>query len=159
MVDVSYEMPGVELVVALLREGYPVRFVPTGSSMAPAVEHGDIVEVDPIDPRGLAPGDIVLVSVDERLLAHRIVGLWRDGEGALLLITRGDNNDGCDKAVPASAVLGRIVHVERPPWRDLLDRMIAARSRLRPQTIEDGPLTPALALHAREQAELHSRPL
>jgi len=88
---------------SLLDRGYSIRFRAGGRSMFPAISDGDIVEVSPQE--NVSTGDVVLISSDECLLAHRIVASDH-GE----FVTRGDS---CceDDHTRHAAVLGRISSV------------------------------------------------
>ncbi len=79
-----------------------------GNCMAPVLEHGWQVEVE---PRRSRPGDIVaLVRKDGSLVVHRYLGTrpWRDrvGRWHRLAVTRPDDGEGFDAEVPLGDVLG-----------------------------------------------------
>lgn len=84
----------------LLDRGYSVRFRAHGRSMFPAIADGDVVEVSPQENN--STGDVILLSADERLLAHRIVDTQ-----PTQLVTRGDSCLENDHIADAT-VLGRI---------------------------------------------------
>jgi hypothetical protein len=75
----------------------------TGASMWPLITPGDWIRVD----GGGAPqvGDVVVVAVGPRLVAHRLVERHGVGRRALL-VTKGDAEAWADAPVPARAVLG-----------------------------------------------------
>jgi signal peptidase I len=79
----------------------------TGSSMFPCMQPGDLLEI-----RRLAGpiqiGDVVVFDRHGKLVVHRVVG--RTGD---LLITRGDRLRYPDAPVPAAAILGCVVAIER----------------------------------------------
>jgi len=54
-----------------------------------------------------APGDIVLLAGPERHVAHRLVSVRRC-EGGAVVVTKGDGEPYCDRAVGEDAVLGVI---------------------------------------------------
>jgi signal peptidase I len=63
-----------------------------GNSMAPALFYGDAMIVTPPKPREqIAPGTILLMAVDNRMVTHRLMG-W-EGDRP---ITRGDANPTVD---------------------------------------------------------------
>ncbi len=112
---------------ALLESGYSIRFRATGRSMFPAIGDGDIIEVSPEEKK--STGDVVLLSGDERLIAHRIIDSQPNQ-----VITRGDS---CLEAdyVESATVLGRVSSVitangPRAP-HTLRTRLRAFLSRLR----------------------------
>jgi Peptidase S24-like len=75
----------------------------TGASMWPLIVPGDWIRVD----GGRAPlvGDVVVVAVGTRLVAHRLVARHGTGRRALL-VTKGDAEAWADPPVQAHAVLG-----------------------------------------------------
>ena len=85
----------------------PVRLPMLSGSMSPALPRGCLLEIDPRDPHGFAPGDVVVMAVDGRLVAHRaLLRLrWR---GQPTLLEMGDANPrGAWR--PAGLVVGRVV--------------------------------------------------
>lgn len=91
-----------------------------GSSMLPLLRHGDRVTVTHgLD--GLRRGDVIVFRRGDRLVAHRLLKTGRQ-----TFITKGDHTLHLDAPVPAAAVLGRVVGVQRgarlapldtPAWR------------------------------------------
>lgn len=76
-------------------------------SMSPALPCGSTLEIDPRDPRGFAPGEVVVLDLDGRLVAHRVLLRirWR---GQVRLLEMGDANPrGAWRS--ARVVVGRVV--------------------------------------------------
>jgi hypothetical protein len=76
-------------------------------SMSPALPCGSTLEIDPRDPRGFAPGEVVVLALDGRLVAHRVLLRlrWR---GQVRLLEMGDANPrGAWRS--AQLVVGRVV--------------------------------------------------
>lgn len=118
-----------EMAAEVLRRSGLLRLRVTGWSMLPTVCPGDILVIERVDRAALAQGDIVLVSRDRRLFAHRL--LSKDEENAEFL-TRGDAMTAPDPPVGDNQVLGRISFILRngrciEPSRtlSLSDRMVA----------------------------------
>jgi hypothetical protein len=107
----------LDLAGAALREGRPLRFRATGTSMAPSIRSGDILTVDPVDARALRPGDVALYRSEQGLRVHRLTGR----AGARLRF-QGDAPGCLVEEVPAVEVLGRLVFVEREGRQVRLDR-------------------------------------
>lgn len=87
--------------------------VVAGPSMAPALQVGSAIVVEPVDPTMLAVGDVVSLrsGLDKAIFTHRIVRLVQR-ESSVWLETRGDANSAADPSIiPASDVLGRVVVV------------------------------------------------
>jgi signal peptidase I len=81
-----------------------------GTSMLPAILPGDVLQVRRCCVDEVAIGDVVLFALGERLLAHRVVSISGDRRS---LTTRGDNHRHDDPKVPAGALMGRIVALNR----------------------------------------------
>src|SRR4051812_17361612 len=105
-----------QLIIEFLHAGYGVRFRVQGTSMVPTILPGSLILVRPAEPETLVRGELVLCLVGERLIAHRIVGLWECPLRGRQVLLRGDNRSTCDRMIAASAVLGRITALEEV-WR------------------------------------------
>ena len=124
----------------LLSHGYGVRFKAPGRSMYPTIREGEIITVQPIEPCNVKPGDILLYQADERVIAHRLVRIERNGNDArfhhpslctlhsalssdysvlspqsssLSFLLRGDASGALDEPVEAHQILGKVVSVDR----------------------------------------------
>ncbi len=93
---------------ALLERGAKVRFRASGQSMQPNILHGDAVVVTRARSSDLHLGDVALTRGADGFRVHRVSRGHRPGES---VITRGDS--GQENDAPPSAVLGRVVEVER----------------------------------------------
>lgn len=103
------------VMVAILGRGVPLTgrttLVVAGPSMTPSLQVGSAIVVEPVDPAGLAVGDVVSLrsGPDRAVFTHRIVRLVQR-DGGLWLETKGDANLAPDPSIlPASDVLGRVV--------------------------------------------------
>jgi len=67
-----------ELVTDLLNDGYNVRFNAPGHSMYPTILANEPVLVEPINPREINKGDIILYRSNGSLIAHRVMGILKD---------------------------------------------------------------------------------
>jgi signal peptidase len=101
------------LIADLLGHGHAVRFQARGQSMHPLIRSNDYLHVEPMDAEGIVRGDVVLAAAERGLTAHRVVHIARAASGELVLTTRGDNVPHCDPLLPASRLLGRVLHAER----------------------------------------------
>jgi hypothetical protein len=101
-----------DLVVDALARFGTVRFRAHGTSMAPAIRSGDVLEIERCRADELHVGDIVLVTSGERLLAHRLLRRADHDDGAVV-VTRGDSHWRADAPAPLSAVLGRVTAIMR----------------------------------------------
>lgn len=79
--------------------------------MRPLMTTGDHISVEPF-PSGRPPriGEIVLLRTHDGWLVHRIVGASGSGDSAFFL-QKGDAGHHA-QAVPASAIMGRVVAIE-----------------------------------------------
>jgi signal peptidase I len=103
----------VEVVTDLLRRGHSVRFRAKGGSMHPTIREGEAITVAPVRPAEIQLGDLILYRSGRGVTAHRVVRVVRDPDGTLAFIPRGDSSTTRDEPVAQSAVLGRVVGVER----------------------------------------------
>ncbi len=107
----------LDLSEDLLRRGYRVRFRAEGTSMRPAIEDGDVLTLDRLDPFTIRPGDIVLSRRQDRPMAHRVAEVRVGADERIVVVLRGDGKGGCDAPVPATQLVGRVVGIERLPIR------------------------------------------
>ncbi|MFJ1755027.1 S26 family signal peptidase [Kitasatospora sp. NPDC088134] len=68
-------MGAMDAVAARVAAGATVEFRPTGSSMVPLIRSRQLVTVAPVDPAGLAVGDIVLARVAGTVYLHLVSAL------------------------------------------------------------------------------------
>ena len=80
-----------------------------GGSMEPTIGLGSVIDVVPVRPADIRPGDVVtLKDANGTLLSHRVTRVAALPDG-LYLETKGDSNVTADGAlVPASEVVGRV---------------------------------------------------
>jgi signal peptidase I len=97
----------LELAAEVLASFGQARLPVTGSSMFPSMQPGDLLEVH--RPAGsIQTGDVVVFERYGKLVVHRVVD--RTGD---LLVTRGDRVRYPDAPVPAAAILGCVIAIER----------------------------------------------
>jgi hypothetical protein len=95
----------LQALVSLAHER-PLRVRVAGHCMAPLVQDGAIVEIEPA--RFYWPGDVLaLARSGGQLVLHRVLG-YRPTRRGYELITRGDATPLSDAPVAASRVLGRV---------------------------------------------------
>jgi len=100
-----------DLVAALPADGR-LRFRADGGSMRPTIRSGEMITVGGVDPRTIAIGDILLVRVADRVLAHRVI--VRAGRADdLWILLQGDAMSAADAPVSAADIIGRVLAVER----------------------------------------------
>lgn len=101
-----------DLTHDLLKRGLQVRFRARGNSMYPAIAHNEFVTVAPLDEKNdIKIGDIVLSSINDKLIAHRVINIKEVGEQRVLLI-KGDSVSRKDE-IYRDQILGKIIAVER----------------------------------------------
>lgn len=102
----------IEAARTIVAAGGQMSLSLTGESMAPTLRPGDRLLLGGMG-RAPRPGDIVLVAVDRtRPVIHRVVRA-EARQGGRLVQTRGDNCATADPAVPADAVVARVLASER----------------------------------------------
>jgi len=96
----------------LIERGTQIRFRAYGNSMYPAIAHGEFVTVAPLkEMDDIAIGDIVLGSINGKLIAHRIMNIKKSGEQCVLFI-KGDSISHVDE-IRWEEVIGKVIEVER----------------------------------------------
>ena len=114
----------------------PLRLTVTSDSMRPLLRAGDVVVVQPIEPRALQPGAVLVVQRGGEWITHRLVAVDERGWH-----THGDNTRYADEAASAAEIVGRVIAIERgdqmidlqqPHWR-AIDRRINRVQRLQLQ--------------------------
>jgi hypothetical protein len=110
------------LATEILDRGKKLHFRARGVSMGPFIRHGDVVEIQAVDPARVRHGDVILFQDREgHVFAHRVLRLVRADEREVL-ITKGDALAQCDGPVSTGQLLGRVMAVERGRRRIRLDR-------------------------------------
>lgn len=117
-----YEAPALlDLAQAGLQAKGRLRLRVVGGSMAPLLDDGDTVTVEPVQPGDLCRGDVLVIRIASSFVTHRLVMV--DDRGWQL---KGDNAAQMDDPVPTGAIVGRVIHAERsgrwtdfrtPAWR------------------------------------------
>ncbi len=95
-----------------LRVGTLVRFRAEGDSMYPTIRNGEAITIAPVSADEVVRGDVLLCRHDERVLAHRVVGVTTHGADRLFYL-RGDAKAACDAPVGADALVGKVISVCR----------------------------------------------
>ena len=120
-----------------------MRFQALGKSMRPAVQGGDVLIIEPVEPAAVRVGDIILYQDEERMIVHRVRSIekveyrqhkpTKPGDGASLtaplsddrsddlpatenlyaFILRGDASYSYDEPVYNDQILGKTVALER----------------------------------------------
>ena len=104
----TYKTAAFSLLARALRRGETVQLAIDGQSMAPFLRSGDGVFVAAVAPEEIRRGDLIVVEREADWVTHRVVAI-REGDW----ITKGDHLPHLDPPVPAEAILGRVVAVER----------------------------------------------
>ena len=93
-----------------------LRLKVSGSSMAPLLQAGDVVQLEAVQPERLALGDLVVVRRQRDFVTHRLVSKFPQNWA-----TKGDNCAYLDPHFEVSALVGRVVAIERRGFRIDLD--------------------------------------
>lgn len=85
-----------------------------GFSMFPYLRKGDLLQVEPISPESLEPGDIIVFQRKEQLIAHRLSGIERKkSKDDFKAITIGDACATYDEPVHSGNYLGKVTSCTR----------------------------------------------
>lgn len=109
----------------LSQDGYQFRAPIIGGSMLPWFWAGDAIVVRPTSGP-LVPGDVVVFERKGELVAHRLIRRIRV-TGIDYLMTKGDWMAAEDAPVPPSAVIGKVVAIDRGGWLIRLDCGVGGR--------------------------------
>jgi signal peptidase I len=97
------------MVCEILQDGARVRMTATGSSMRPFIRDGDVVELEPLDPASVRPGDVVLALLENgKNVLHRVARAQEDR-----LILKGDALRSPDPPVLKDRLVARVASVHR----------------------------------------------
>ncbi len=100
------------LVAESVRECGEIRLCAVGTSMVPAIHPGDVLSIQPVNPKEISRGDIVVYAREQVLVVHRVVRTPAESCEPYL-VTRGDRLLHDDKPVRACDLLGQVVSIER----------------------------------------------
>jgi hypothetical protein len=120
--------PFIDVSTGLLAGGYRIRFRAAGGSMRPAICDGDLITVVPVGRARLVPGSVLVYRRQDRLFAHRLVGIEPGPAGGAVFVCRGDAADDYDAPVAAAQVLGEVVTVQRSARSSARDWLAPARA-------------------------------
>ena len=118
----------LDLSTELLGRGKRVRFRAPGRSMYPTIRENEAITVEPVEPRHVKVGDIILYRSGESVVAHRVIRIESGRNNALRFILREDTWGTLDEPVEAEQILGKVVSVERAGRNiDLYSRRVKMR--------------------------------
>jgi hypothetical protein len=126
------------LLRAALARGQTVTLTVHGRCMWPALRPGDRARVRSLRSgrAGSLLGRVVVCVHGDRCVAHRVVQVARDRDGATFVRCRGDLSLRMDAAVPVREVLGEVDCVDRggrtTPVSRVASPITAVLARLRP---------------------------
>jgi signal peptidase I len=103
---------GSALVVEALERFGHIRIRALGTSMAPAIESGDVLELQRCPSDQLGIGDVIVVTGAYGLRVHRLVAK-HEQDGREFVVTRGDALRDADGPEPAANVIAHVVGFTR----------------------------------------------
>src|SRR4051794_32324032 len=80
-----------------------------GTSMEPALHHGDALVLGGVDAGSVHVGEVVWALHEGWPIMHRVVAIYPDARGERIVVTKGDNLPEADPPVKATEVGGRLV--------------------------------------------------
>jgi signal peptidase len=100
-------------------------------SMSPAYPPGTLVVVKPVDPESLGTGDVITYQLESgkpAVVTHRVVSQGFDGDGEVVLRTRGDANDDPDpELVQPVQIKGQLWYAV--PYLGYVNNLLTGRER------------------------------
>jgi|ERR1700676_2291746 len=100
------------LVAESVRKWGGIRLPAVGTSMVPAIQPGDVLTIQPVSPKEVSIGDIVVYMREQMLIVHRIVRTCVSS-GEPYIVTRGDRLLRNDAPVLPDELLGQVACIER----------------------------------------------
>ncbi len=97
----------------LLKQGVSVKLRAGGFSMFPALRRKDILQVRPVPPTDIQPGDIIVFFRVNRFIAHRVHDMSVRDASDFECRTIGDSSLLQDERVHADNYLGKVTAFER----------------------------------------------
>ncbi|GAB4580756.1 MAG: hypothetical protein Fur0022_34980 [Anaerolineales bacterium] len=97
-----------DLAIDLAAQAPALRLRITGSSMAPLLQDGEAIILQPIAWKALQPGDIIAFRHIHDTITHRIISINPQG-----ITTLGDNLRKPDPFLSPDALLGRVIALEK----------------------------------------------
>jgi signal peptidase I len=101
-----------DVIADALASGNRIRFRAAGTSMLPTIRDGDLITIAPVAPNEIVAGDVLLCRHGDRLFAHRLVAVTRQGPERMLEL-RGDCNTDADAIVSERAIVAKVIDVSR----------------------------------------------
>ena len=95
-----------------------------GYSMYPNLLPGDIAIIEQIEPASLKLGQVLVVEIENRWIAHRLVGM-RTLNGKSFLKTQGDSVIKADGLLNPTDLIGIVNQIERNGLRIVLSRVVS----------------------------------
>lgn len=99
------------LLTATARHGGHLVVRVGGDSMAPAITNGDLLVLGPKGAGEPTPGQVVVVCIGGKLLAHRVVTVDSDR-----IVTRGDACPNDDGAIGREQIVAVVRSVRKRAW-------------------------------------------
>ncbi|NUM43310.1 MAG: S26 family signal peptidase [Anaerolineales bacterium] len=97
-----------DLALEIAAQASTLRLRINGTSMAPLMQDGESVIVEPTPFERLQRGDVIAFRHSRQTITHRIIALEPSG-----VLTLGDNLRKLDPPVPSDMILGRVVALEK----------------------------------------------
>jgi signal peptidase I len=111
---------------SLLAEGKTLKVKANGYSMYPSIKPGSLIMIEPLAAGATpAPGEIIAWKRESGLVVHRLIRILKN-DGVTNFITRGDSCALKDQPVTIDQIAGKVIQVETPSGRILLqgDKLI-----------------------------------
>jgi signal peptidase I len=96
--------------------------------MYPTIRENEAITVEPVEPRNVKEGDIILYRSGKNVVAHRVIRIEKSRGNTLRFILREDTWGTLDEPIEAEQILGKVVSVERAGRSiDLYSRRVKMR--------------------------------
>jgi hypothetical protein len=123
-------LPLADILREYIRQDFTAQITVSSGSMIPLLEIGDVLGLEAVEESRLRPGHLITFETagsPREIVTHRIASTWRDQEGRLHLLTRGDRMLQFDRPFGAEQIIGTVSWRARNGRLVRLDRGQGAR--------------------------------
>ena len=112
----------VELLEDLLLKKRELGLHVLSGSMMPLVKKGDEVIFKHAEPNDIKIGDIIVFKKEDRLIVHRVIRKYYDGD-SILFLQKGDNSTNAE-VISGESIIGKVFAIRKGGKNIRLDRRI-----------------------------------
>ena len=127
----------LDFSIQLIEEKGKIYLRLSGFSMFPFLKEGDVALIKKVEINALKIGDVIVFKQDQKMVAHRLMALKKNGENNILT-TKGDTSKNNDPIFTKKEYVGKIISYNRKgkkitittKFYELIGRIIVKTSQL-----------------------------